>query len=1015
MLRKLIALTFFALVAHHTLLSQNTLSQIDSDRNFRRGQELMEKSNYGAARNAFEKYLAENEKGLKAIDAKYFVAYCAINLYHQDGEQLVTRFANDYSTHPKAALANYELGNFYYKDRNYKKAIAAFEKADLSQLNSEQRTEAYFKLGYAYFSSKQFQSALRNFNVVKRSTGAYGPAANYYAGYAEYQLEDYAQALTDLQRAEQDDAYKGVVPHMIANVYYKQQNYDGLIQYANRILNGNYRIRNESDLYLLLGDAYFYKEQYQQASSYFTQYLDKVNTQPRKEVQLHIGLSYFYTDSNKEAISSLKEVATDKGELGESASYYLGMLYLKERNLEFASTAFDRARHGSAEDIKEEAQFQFAKVNFELQHSGISIEALQKYIGEYPGGTHIEEANDLLSQAYLNSNDYDLAIQHIESVANRSNTMARAYQRATYLKAVSYFNNRSFPKAIQLFDKSIENPYDRELVVQAHFWKGEAFSIGRRFEQAINSYQQVLTADPVQPFTTNARYGMGYARYNLKEYDKALVHFRLFMRQTDKSGRNYHDAAMRLADCYYVEKSYQQALNQYQSTIKNGPDRAYGYLQSGIIQGVLNDVTSARVSFDQVIKRYPKSRYFDDALFERAQLDFEKGNYEQAAVAFTELLNKQPNSKFVPYGLQRRATAYYNLQQYDRTISDYQDFLKSHITHKEANNVLLGLQETLALQGRSSEFQAYLDNYKEANPDQEGLEEVEYEAAKNLYFNLEYEPAINRLTAFIDKYPDNINLLEAKYYLAEAYYRAEKDEEALAVYNELLEDRTFPLINRVIQRVGELEFASKRYENAIFFYQQLEEVATNKKQQYNAWSGMMESFYALSNYDSVDHFANLIITQGAVSLDASNKAQLFLGKSAYAKGDYATALDHFINTINTAKDIYGAEAQFLTAEIQNLQEEYKQSNETLFELHKSFNNYEIWYDRSFLLIAENFVALDETFQAEQTLQSLIENSQLSFIVEQARARLKEIEEAEEEELQPQNPPDSTNNNNGGNN
>ena len=161
MLRKLIALTFFALVTHHSLLSQNTLSQIDSDRNFRRGQELMEKSNYGAARNAFEKYLSENDEGLKAIDAKYFVAYCAINLYHQDGEQLVTRFANDYSTHPKAALANYELGNFYYKDRNYKKAISAFEKADLSQLNSEQRTEAYLQARLCLFLLKAVSTGIK--------------------------------------------------------------------------------------------------------------------------------------------------------------------------------------------------------------------------------------------------------------------------------------------------------------------------------------------------------------------------------------------------------------------------------------------------------------------------------------------------------------------------------------------------------------------------------------------------------------------------------------------------------------------------------------------------------------------------------------------------------------------------------------------------------------------------------------------------------------------------------------
>ena len=71
----------------------------------------------------------------------------------------------------------------------------------------------------------------------------------------------------------------------------------------------------------------------------------------------------------------------------------------------------------------------------------------------------------------------------------------------------------------------------------------------------------------------------------------------------------------------------------------------------------------------------------------------------------------------------------------------------------------------------------------------------------------------------------------------------------------------------------------------------------------------------------------------------------------------------------------------------------------MYELHRSFNSYEEWYDRSYLLIADNFISLQEAFQAKQTLQSLIDNSKLSFIIEQAKARLKELVE-EKESLSP---------------
>jgi TolA-binding protein len=177
------------------------------------------------------------------------------------------------------------------------------------------------------------------------------------------------------------------------------------------------------------------------------------------------------------------------------------------------------------------------------------------------------------------------------------------------------------------------------------------------------------------------------------------------------------------------------------------------------------------------------------------------------------------------------------------------------------------------------------------------------------------------------------------------------------------------------------------------FYHQLLTVASNKRQQYVAWSGLMESHFAAYNYDSVQYYAQTILDRGAASPDGINKATLYQGKASYSMGDFERAKDSFINTLNTAKDEYGAEAQYLLAEILHLEEQFKQSNEALFDLHKTFSSYQLWYDKSFLLIADNFVKMSETFQAAQTLQSLIDNSTLSFIVDQAKLKLAAITKA----------------------
>jgi hypothetical protein len=59
-------------------------------------------------------------------------------------------------------------------------------------------------------------------------------------------------------------------------------------------------------------------------------------------------------------------------------------------------------------------------------------------------------------------------------------------------------------------------------------------------------------------------------------------------------------------------------------------------------------------------------------------------------------------------------------------------------------------------------------------------------------------------------------------------------------------------------------------------------------------------------------------------------------------------------------------------------------------LANDFSVFVYWYERAFLLIAENYLAKDDSFMAKATLNSIIENSENKETIETAKQKLKAI-------------------------
>lgn len=990
-----IAILFFL---HGSLNAQNTLHPSSPNIFFSSGLELLEMEKYSAARDQFERYLAAGDDEIKKADAEYYMAFCALNLDNGDGAQLISQFVRNRPNHPKAAKAYYNLGVVSFKNGDFKTAEKYFKLVNPGNLTNAEKAETNFKIAYSLYSLRKYEEAVGYFDLAKRVQGIYYADANYYSGYLAFAYEQYDKALVDLKNAEGDPKYKNRVPIMIVSSYYKQRRFGELVQYASKFkdaITTNSRLDYLYQIYQITAEAYYNEGQFKECLEYYDLYVQLAQQNITQETFYRMGYAYYKTAAADKSIEQFKKVALNNDTLAQNASYYLGKLYVEQQNFLFAIAAFDKAASlDFNKEIQEEAVFNSAKVNFEANKYSQAIIALDKFMRDYPSSDYIPEANNLISEAFLNTNDYSRAITFIERIPNKSERLKEAYQKVTFFKGTEFYNARKYDNAVQLFDKSLQYPVDQDLASAAHFWKGEAFATAQNYPQAIAAYQKVFNnRNRDSEYFVKANYGIGYSYYNSRDYGNARVYFKRYVDALENANdnQNFNDAMIRLADCYYVDKEYPTAISYYERAINtDNPDVDYAYFQKGVVRDFQGKKDEAIEALDIVINRFADSRYYDDAIYKKAQIQLEDNQFRNSIQGFNRIIERLSQSPFIPYAYESRALAYFNLEDYEQAERDYTTILDNYITSSVSNSALLGLQNTLKLQNKTIQFDKYLSKYKSAHPENQALENIEFESAKNLFFGQEYNAAIGAFEDYKRNYPNSGLVFEAKYYQAESHYRMNDTEKALELFYEVNRDNKITGMDRVFERIGELQIKSGDFQEAANFYTQLEQVAKSKRQENDAWLGLLEAYFRLSNFAQMRVYANNIIEKGAVTQDASDKAHLYLGKAAYTEGNFDEAIDQFVTTINTAKNEFGAEAQFMIGRIFYQQKQYQQSLNTLFEMNENFSAFDNWLGKAFLLIADNYVALNELFQAKATVNSIIQYSPVKEIVDEAKIKLEAI-------------------------
>jgi TolA-binding protein len=951
--------------------------------------ELLDKNKYVAATEQFrlvEAYRVktstqpkfESELSIIKENAQYYEALCALELGNDDAESMFLRFIKEHPENPLTKIAYYQIGRSYSRQEKYTEALQWFDKVQASELSGRQNIEYKFRKGYAYFATNDYKNAQTLFSEVKNVRSPFMDDAIYYFAYIAYLNKDYHLALVNFERLKNSKKYESSYPYYITAVYFLDQRYDDVLNYAVPIIKNTHQ-QHETEMLRIIGASYFAKANYDKAAEYYSRFEDedKGKTQNTQD-SYQMGYTYFKVGNFVKAASELVKLQQSNDVFSQNGNYTLGNVFLKMNNKQSARSAFFAASKLSFDaQLQEDALYEYAKLSYELDFNTQALDATRLYLKNYPRSTRTDEMKTLLGEELLNSHNYKEAVEILEPIPNKSASAQAAYQKVTYYRGLEFYNERAFENAIGIFLRSLKNPVDRNIQVLTTYWMAEAMYEVRKYGESVENFEKFLDFDEAREtgVYNYANYALAYAAFYGEQYKKAATYFQKFLQGEEKDPNTINDAVTRLGDSYFVMKNYDRAMEYYNRIIeKKSSGQDYALFQRGMIQGLQGAPDTKISTLTNLLNTYPNSDYADDASFEIAYTYFLKDDGETAKTGLQAMIKKYPSSSYVSRALVTIGIIDYNADRDDAAVESFKTVIKDYSSSDEAKMALKQVEKIYTDKGDAQTFIDYAATTPIANYTTADQENIMITAANNLYARSDWQGAVGAVNAYYDKFPTKpIYDKQARFIRAQSLVNLNRSAEAVNDYNVILNDWTSPYTEQSLISMAKLYIGQKKYNEAIPYLKKLETNSEYKADYTFAINNLLQCYAQMEMADDALNYVKLVRANEKTAQEDKFKTGLYAGQAYLQKGDTTNAVKEFNYTLTNTKTVAAAEAKYNIAEVEFEQGKFKASQKTCFELIKDLPNYDYWVTKTFILLADNYEALKDVFQARATLQSVIDN------------------------------------------
>lgn len=956
---------------------------------------LYNNKQYKAAQSLFDDIKYNTDDAVLKSDCSYYIANCAVRLNQRNADDLIEKFVEEYPTSTKRNTAFLDVADYYFENSKYAYARKWYQKVDESSIARGERDRFNFNYGYSLYSTKSETQATKYLNRVVNSK-EYGSQAKYYIGYMAYEGDDYDTANEYFDQVSDNEKYKEKLSYYQADLNFKLGKFEKAIELALEQLPSSRGVE-KSELSKIIGESYFNLEKYTEAIPYLQDYEGKQGKWNNTDYY-QLGYAYYKQNDFEKAISEFNKIIDGNNSVAQNAYYHLGVSYI---NLDKKQEALNAFRNASEMDydlkIQEDAWLNYAKLSYEIGNPYQSVpQVLAGYLDKYPDTNYREEIETLLIDSYITSKNYKEALELLKGKNSFENKVA--YQKVAFFRGIELYNVTKYSEALELFNSSLKEPRDPIFVAKATFWKSETEYNLTNYNDALIGFKQFAGMSEASELSENENldYNLAYTYFKLKDYTNASEYFQKFIDKNSSDRLRRNDAYLRLADGYFVSSNYQKAISAYDKAIQiNEIETDYAAFQKAMSNGYLGKSKTKISELNSFIDAYPKSALRDDAMYELANSYVKSNQTDEAMQMYDQLNSEYKRSAFTSKALLRQGLVYYNANDNERALTKFKKVASDFPNSGEAVQAVSTARLIYIDLGRVDEYAAWVKSLDYVEVSDVELDNTMYLAAEKPYLENDTENAIRQFNKYLNRFPNGIHVLKSHFYIAQLYYKKDLFETAEPHYKYVVDASKSEYTEQATVKLCEIYLKDSNWSQAIPVLKTLEAEADYPQNVLYAQSNLMNAYYQTEDYASAENYAEKVLANSNLDTKVKSDTKIIIARSAIKTGNEDKAKTAYADVEKIATGSVAAEALYYNAYFKNKEGQYEASNTTIQKLAKDYSSYKYYSAKGLVVMAKNFYALGDAFQANYILESVISNfPEFDDVVQEAQQELNKIKTEE---------------------
>ena len=987
MTKKIVLGIALVMLCNCYVFSQQSAAYTSELVEYQKALSLYNSKQYLAAQSLFDKIENTAKDEVLRSDCAYYIANCAVRLNQQNADDLIEQFVTDYPTSTKRNTAFMDVADYYFENSRFSYARKWYDKVDEDALARKERETFNFNYGYSFYATNNNQAAKKYLSRVENSE-KYGAQAKYYIGFMAYEGDDYDKASEYFDQIDDNEKYKEGLSYYQADLNFKLGNFKKAIELAKEQLPTS--DDNEvSELSKIIGESYFNLEQYAEAIPFLAEYKGKRGRWNNTDYY-QLGYAYYKQKEYDKAISEFNKIIDGNNSVAQNAYYHLGESYI---NVDRKQEALNAFRNASQMDfdlkIQEDTWLNYAKISYEIGNPYQSVpQVLAAYLDKYPKTSYKEEIETLLIDSYITSKNYKEALKLLEGRKSFENKVA--YQKVAFYRGIELYNESKYLEAESYFDKSLKEPRDEKYTARATFWKAETDYNLANYDDALVGFKQFqgFSQTSSTKEINNIDYNLGYTYFKQKNYSKSTEYFQNYISNTSEDKVRLNDAYLRLGDGYFVSSDYNNAINAYQKAINiNEIEPDYAFFQKAISYGYIGIGATKIKKLNEFIDTYTKSSLRDDALYELGNSYVKNNEVDKAMQMYDRLNTEYKSSQYISKALLRQGLVHYNSGNDNQALSKFKTVASKYPGSPEAVQAVASARLIYIDLGRVDEYASWVRTLDYVDVSDADLDNATFEAAEKQYL-ANNNKAIKLFNAYLNEFPNGLHALPSHFYLAQLYYKEDLKENATPHYSYVVNKPNGEYTELALTRLSEIYLNDRDWTTAIPILERLEVEADFSQNIVFAQSNLMKANYQLERYELAVSYAEKVLSSSKIDNNIKSDAHIIIARSAMKTGNEERAKIAYAQVERTASGVLAAEALYFNALFKHKEGNYKLSNTKVQKLAKDYSGYKYYGAKGLVLMAKNYYALDDAFQATYILESVIQNfGEFDDVVSEAQTEL----------------------------